>query len=327
MGFWQGMYQGYQNVQARKELERERQDRKATIEEERAYQRQLWNEKVLHEQAMATIPLLVEQKKASNALAQQRAQLGGFLETRLSDVPEETRAGFINLAIQGPAYAEALIEAVQKVESPDRLGRRMTGPEILKMSRVFEQTLPEGMALEDWIKQAASMPVTTGSGIDFDATLERLFSGDLSLQDIQKTQMELMLASPSTTSIRPDFDLSVVLGGDPQTTIQLRNLAVDVATEQFQKDYAAVEQEASTLSGQAPSEEWKRRYEELGRIAAIKDAKEREAAIFNFYAPIILPKLAEQQPQYRAIFPEFFQTTPDAGIALTEDDLRYIGVQ
>lgn len=333
MGFWQGINAGLAAVQEEKSRKRERQQeidiRRQEIEEERANQRDLWNKKVLHEQTMAAIPLLVESRKADIALAKQREQYGNFFNTRLSDVPEETRVAFSNLALQDPTYSEALIEAVQKTEAPNQLGRRLTGQEILKLANIFEQTKPdEGTSIEDWIKQAASMTLTTGSAIDYDATLERLLSGDLSLQDVQKTQMDLMLSGPSVTTLPTDFDYSAVMGGDPSTTIQLRNLASSVAKDQFQKDLAVIEAEAATFkdSAEEPSKDWKTRYGELSRISAISNAEERDSAIFNYYAPIVLPKLAEQEPRYKRLFPEFFQPVSPAEQYLTEDDLKYLGM-
>lgn len=323
MGFWQGLNAGFKAVQEEQTRKKERQEeldlRKAERDEERQYQRELWNEKVLFDQANAIIPLLVERQKGLNALAEQRKELGSFLGERLEDVPEETRTAFTNLALQDPTYSEALIEAVQKTEGPDGLGRRMTGAEILKMSRLFEQTKPEDVSIEDWTRQAATMTVTTDSGIDFDSTLERIISGDVTLEELQKTKLDLMLSGTGTANIRQDFDYSAVMGGDPQTALQLKNLAVDAATTQFQAEYAAVEQEAEAFraSGEAPSEEWQQRYSELGRIAAIGDAEEREAAIFNFYAPTILPRLAEREPRYKTMFPEAFQTAEPTAIPTT----------
>lgn len=332
MGFWQGINRGFTAVQEEKARKRERQQeidlRKAEREEIRAYERGLWNEKILHEQTMATVPLIIEKMKERDVLAGKRSQLGAFFETRLEDVPDETRTAFTNLALQDPTYSEALIEAVQKAEAPGQLGRRMSGAEILKMSRIFEQTKPENVTLEDWTRQAANMTVTTDSGIDFDATIERLFSGDVSLEDVQRTQMEILMPSSSGMVIRPDFDLSAVMGGDPQTKIQLKSLAVDTMKTQFQSDFAKAQEEANKFqeSGEAPTEEWKETYKELGRIAALP-ADERDNAIFNFYAPIILPRLAEQEPRFKTLFPEVFQSPTTGGSVLTEDDLRYIGMQ
>jgi hypothetical protein len=46
-------------------------------------------------------------------------------------------------------------------------------------------------------------------------------------------------------------------------------------------------------------------YEELTRITVLP-AEDRKAALFNFYAPTLIPKLAEQQPELKTYFPEYF---------------------
>lgn len=306
MGFWQGFYQGYQNIKEREERQAERDQRKAEIEEERAYQRKLNQERALQDRITATLPVLAEMKRGENLLAQQRAQLGDALEIRLDDVPEETRTAFTNIALQDPAYGESLLEAVQQAEG--KLGRRMSGTEIVKMSRLFEQTKPEDVSADEWIKQAAGMTITSGSAFDFDATLEKLLSGEVSMEELQQIQFGLLTSGSGVASVRPDFDISTVMGGDPATQTQLRNLAIDTMKTQFQQDLAAAEQEAITFSasGQAPSEDWRRKNAELGRIESL-DSAEREAAIFNYYAPTILPKLAEQEPRYKTLFPDVFQ--------------------
>ena len=310
MGFWQGLNSGLKAIQEEKARKEERQQeielRKAERDEARAYEYDLWKEKVLQDQVAATLPLLVEKKREMAALAAERAQLGKYFETRLTDLPEETRQAFTNLAVQDPTYSEALIGSVQKAES--ELNRRVTGAEILKMTSLIEQTKPENMSLEDWTKQAAGMTVTSGSSIDFDATMEKLLSGDVTYEDVQKTQMELLMPTGTSLNLIPDVDTSVIMGPDPQTSIQLRNLAMTTMQDQFQADRAATEQQyqAETAQGGMPSEELAAKNMELGLIAAL-EGSEKEAALFNYYAPTLLPRLAEREPRFKTVFPEYFQ--------------------
>lgn len=320
MGFWQGINRGFAAVQEEKTRKRERQEevdlRKAERDEERAFRESLESRNFIREQSLATIPLLVERKREEIATAAQRTQLGKYFGDRLTDLPEETRQAFTNLAIQDSVYSEALRGTIEKVEG--ELGRRVTGADILKMSNLIEKTKPENVSLEDWTKQAASLTVTSGSNIDYETTLEKLFSGDVTLEDIQKTQMELMMPTGTSLNLIPDIDTSVVMGADPQTSIQLRNLAVTTMQDQFQADRAATDQEYKTATdeGGMPSEALEAKNMELGRISAL-EGEEKEAALFNYYAPTLLPKLAEREPRFKSLFPEYFQSAAQVSVQPT----------
>jgi hypothetical protein len=325
MGFWQGINRGFAAVQEEKTRKRERQEeldlRKAERDEERAYREVLESQNFIRQQSLATIPLLVERRREDVATATQRKQLGKYFGDRLTDLPEETRQAFTNLAIQDSAYSEALRGTIERVEGD--LGRRVTGADILKMTNLIEKTKPENVSIEDWTKQAASMTVTSGSNIDYETTLEKLFSGDVTLEDIQKTQMEIMMPTASSLNLIPDIDTSVVMGSDPQVSIQLRNLAVTTMQDQFQADRAATDLQYKTATDQGgmPDQALETKNMELGRIAAL-EGEEKEAALFNYYAPTLLPKLAEREPRFKSVFPEYF--TP-ARQGLTEEDLKYLG--
>jgi hypothetical protein len=320
MGFWQGINRGFAAVQEEKTRKRERQEeldlRKAERDEERAYREGLESQNFIRQQSLATIPLLVERKREEAATATQRAQLGKYFGDRLTDLPEETRQAFTNLAIQDSAYSEALRGTIERVEGD--LGRRVTGADILKMTNLIEKTKPENVSIEDWTKQAASMTVTSGSNIDYETTLEKLFSGDVTLEDIQKTQMEIMMPTASSLNLIPDIDTSVVMGSDPQVSIQLRNLAVTTMQDQFQADRAATDQQYKTATDQGvmPDQALETKNMELGRIAAL-EGEEKEAALFNYYAPTLLPKLAEREPRFKSVFPEYFQSTAQVEVQPT----------
>jgi hypothetical protein len=315
MGFWQGLDAGLTAHLEEKARQKERQQeidlRIAERDEERSWREKQETANFIRQQGLAAIPLLVERKEQEKTIAAQRAQLGGFFKNRLTDLPEETRDAFSNLALQAPSYSEALISEVKKVET--EVGRQITGSEILKMTSLIETTKPEGMSLEEWTKQAASMTVTSGSSIDFDETLANLLSGDLGVQDLQEIQVGLMTPLGGDLSVIPDFDTSAVIGADPQVSIQLRNLAVTTMQDQFQADRAATDQQykIATEGGSMPDEALEAKNMELGRIAAL-EGEEKEAALFNYYAPTILPQLAVTYPRVRAVFPQYFPSTNQA---------------
>lgn len=116
----------------------------------------------------------------------------------MTDVDPETRTAFTNLAISDTEYAAELIKGISGLENGD-LKRKVTGQEILQIADIIEQTRSEDMSREDWIKEAAQGFSTSGSKIDFDATLTRLLSGDLTDKDLVQIQMDL--ATPSETGL------------------------------------------------------------------------------------------------------------------------------
>lgn len=330
MGFWQALDAGLtariEEQTRQKERQQEIDLRTAERDELRAYEEKQAAKRHLFEMTQATMPLIVKRRQEEETLAAQRAQLGGFFEERLTDLPGETREAFTNLAVQDPTYSETLVGEVKKVET--ELGRRVTGPEILRMTGLIEKTKPEEMSLEEWTKQAASMTVTSGSNIDFEETLANLWSGNATMEDIQRTQMELMMPLGGSLNILPDIDTSVVMGPDPQTTTQLRSLAVSTMQDQFQADLAATERQYATETGGGgmPSEALETKYRELGRISALPEA-EKEAALFNYYAPTLLPRLAEREPRFRTVFPEYFNTNTTTNTQdLTDAERRYLGM-
>jgi hypothetical protein len=83
--------------------------------------------------------------------------------------------------------------------------------------------------------------------------------------------------------------------------------------DQFQADRAATDQQykIATEGGSMPDEALEAKNMELGRIAAL-EGEEKEAALFNYYAPTILPQLAVTYPRVRAVFPQYFPSTNQA---------------
>jgi hypothetical protein len=323
MGFWQGLNEGYTYVmeeKARKkelmDAKQERMDERTAAKQERMDERSYnENQRKLEynrNMTMATVPLLIEKRKQEEALAAVSAQQGRYFQERLSDLPPETGQAVTNIIMQDPSYGEALIGTVQKTE--EELRRKLTGAEILKMTDIIKQTKPEDMSLEDWTKQAASLSKTSGSTFDFDATLENLLTGELDLADL--TEMQVKLQTPSGTSLGliPDFDSSVVMGADPQVTTQLRGVALDTMKNLYQQDLTKLDQEFARAreSGETLTPDTLAKYAELQTISAEPDQDLKEARLFNFYAPAVIPRLAGQEPRFKTIFPEYFQTAPQS---------------
>lgn len=325
MGFWQALDAGLtariEEQTRQKERQQEIDLRTAERDELRAYQEKQDNKNRIFQTSQAMLPLIVKQRQEREALATQRAQLGGFFENRLTDLPEETRSAFSNLALQAPSYSEALIGEVKKVET--EIGRQITGSEILKMTSLIETTKPKDMSLEEWTKQAASMTVTSGSSIDFDETLANLLSGDLGLPELQEMQVDLMMPLGGDLNIIPDFDTSAVVGADPQVAIQFRNLAVSTMQDRLKVEMDDIQRQVdATTTGEVtlPAQDLealKTKFQELQAIDMITETAEREALLFDYYAPKVLPQLAATYPRIRSVFPQYFQSTPQAEVQPT----------
>lgn len=325
MGFWQGLNEGFTYVldeKARqKELagaKQERMDERAAAKQERlderSYNENQRNLDYNRNMAVATVPLLLEKRKQEEALAAVSAQQGKYFQERLSDLPPEAGQAFTNLILQDSAYGEALISTVQKTE--EELRRKLTGAELLKMTRLIESTKPEDMSIEDWTKEAASLTKTSGSSFDFDETLNNLFSGTMTLSDVTKMQMDLQETSGTSLGLIPDFDSSVVMGADPQVTTQLRGVALDTMKNLYQQDLTKLDQEFARAgeAGETLTPDTQARYAELQRINAESNQGLKESALFNFYAPTVIPRLAGQEPRFKTLFPEYFQSASQSYI-------------
>lgn len=334
MGFWQGVNEGLTHsleAKARKqerqqELDLRKQDmelRKAERDETRAWQLQ----DQLQERTTALFPLLVERKQRDKAAAQERAALGNFFETRLTDVDEGTRAAFTNLALQDTNYSKSLITTIQGLE--DKTGSRLTGMDIVRVSNLFEQTKPEGVSIEDWTTQAAGMVVADKSGFDFDATLTKLLSGDLDEKGLMEVQATILEPAPSGLGLIPDFNTSIVVGADPAKRNAIRLGAMEEVNLQYQRDMKALEEEEAryTAAAQPFPEELSNRLMDLRRIAGIRDTEGADAAdsaLWDIYAPQVLPALSERQPEIKTMFPEYFATAPQR---YRWDGSQLVGIQ
>lgn len=309
MGFWQGFNEGLTQVMAdktrKRELEEEREFRRQEIAEQRAYDRESAFWRANQERITASIPLLVERRSREQQEAQKRQVFGTFFETRMSDkeVPSDVKTAFTNLALTDTAYAESLIEAVKDVEG--KTGRRLTGNELIKFSNLLEQTKPEGLSIEEWAKQAATMTVTSGSRIDYDETLSRLLSGEVSPEEVMQIQMDLMTPTGASLGIVPDFNTPAVVGPDPQRLQQEKALVLDEMKRKFQDELEAVQGVMAEFeeAGVEVPEDVSDYYKSLERVNLSED---KESAIFNFYAPTFIPMFAERYPNLKYAYPEYF---------------------
>jgi hypothetical protein len=299
MGFWQGMNEGLTYVLDRKAAEE-------ADEKDRAFRREEYQRRLRDEKLTAALPLILKKREEQLALSSQRAVLGNYFEDRLTgeDVPDETRAAFTNLATQDPTYATSLIETIDQTEAAAR--RKLSGSEIIKMSQLLEKTKPENIALEDWIKQASGMVVADESGIDFDETLSRLISGDISDQDLLEVQTEIMRPVGSSLGLLPDFDTTSIIGLDPAKGESLRKTVLGDMKLQLENDLRQARSRVEQLQTGGTQEDIKAaatKFEELQRLTLEEDS---DSAIFNYYAPLVLPQIATRQPEVRDYFPQYF---------------------
>jgi hypothetical protein len=317
MGFWAGANEGLTYVLDKKaEKESEERNRtflKETRDEERRYTESQNGIRYLQERTLATLPLLVEKREQEKAIAAQQAQIGSYFKGRTADLPEEARDAFTNLVLQDSTYSTALMETVQATET--KLGRALTGNDILKLTDIFERTKPEDVAPADWIKQAAGMTVTSGSSINFDETVEKLFSGEMTLAEVEQVQMELLTPSGTSLGIVPDFATFELLGIEPETQKSLMSVAKEKISNRFAEDLVSVQEEIDALNKAGgkldPKGELATRFETLSRIENETNSDRQDSMLMRYYAPTVLPQLAADDARYTKVYPEFFQPSAD----------------
>jgi hypothetical protein len=317
MSFWAGVSEGLTYVLDKKaEKEAKEQDRaflKETRDEERRYAESQNGIKYLRERTLATLPLLADKRDQDRAIAAQQAQISSYFEGRITDLPEEAREGFLNLTIKDSTYSTALMEAVKDIET--KLSRKLTGNDMVKLTNIFEKTKPEGVSVEDWTKQAASMTVTSGSSFDFDETYTRLLSGDVTLEELNDITVDVMGNTNTSLGIAPDFATFEFLGVDPSTQDALINLAEGRIRRQFQDDMKKAENEMEAIidagSQPDPDGELAKRYADLNFIKNEPDSDRQDSLLMQYYKSTILPQLAADDARYTQVYPEFFQPSTD----------------
>ena len=317
MGFWAGVNEGLTYVLDKKaEKEAKEQDRaflKETRDEERRYEESQNGINYLRERTLATLPLMVDKRDQDRAIAAQQAQISSYFEGRITDLPEEAREGFLNLTLKDSTYSTALMEAVKDTET--KLGRKLTGNDMVKLTDIFEKTKPEGVSVEDWTKQAASMTVTSGSSFDFDETYTRLLSGDVTLEELNDITVDVMGNTNTSLGIAPDFATFEFLGVEPDTQKSLMTLAEKRISDQFQLDFNRTQEEVDALnkSGKKPDPEGElaKRFNALNRIENETDSDRQNSMLLEYYAPTILPQLATEDARYTMVYPQFFQPASD----------------
>ena len=289
MGFsWVGFKEGYDQVMAQK-----RED-------------ELRKEAKLETKVQSMIPLLIERRQRERAMAAEGAKYGRYLSNRLSggNLDETTKSGFLNLATSSPSDAASIVEGIQKIETEK--GIRLSPEQIVKSFRIFEQTRPEDVPMDEWIKQAAGKVTTTESGIDFEQTLTSLLSGEMDESELLNLQVDLMTPSGSGGGVGIiDVDTTNVFGIEPAKQAALRKGIVEEARAQFQKDLSDITSKLSAAdkAGEEPSTEDNTRYEFLTRMSQSEDL---DATLFNYYAPQIIPRLAEINPELSRLYPQYF---------------------
>lgn len=315
MGFWAGVNEGLTYVLDKKaEKESKEQDRaflKETRDEERRYTESQNGIAYLRERSLAALPMLAEKREQDKALAAQQAQLNSYFTGRIKDLPEEAREGFLNLTLQDPAYSTALVETIKDTEK--KLGRALTGNDIVKLTNIFEVTKPDDVSVEDWMKQAASMTTTSGPSIDFDETYTRLLSGDVTLEEVNDITMDLMGDTSTSLGVVPDFATYELLGVEPETQKSLMTLAEKRISDKFDLDRVKTQDEVAAViaAGKEPEGELATRSAALGRIENETNSDRQTSMLMQYYAPIVLPQLLEEDARYAKVYPEFFQPSSD----------------
>lgn len=294
MGFWQGVANAYKDIKAEETRERE-------IEEERAFQRETFRKRILEERKNALIPALIEQRKAASELAEQRATYGNWFRGRLEGVDEATSSAYVNLATSNPTVAESLIKSVTAFEQDNNL--RIQGTELIKFANIIEQTKPEEMSTEDWIEQASTSltPSATG-GVDFETTLSKILAGETQ-EDLYRIQEEMLTMPSPTVDFVPDVDVTGIVGIEPATQENLTERAQEVASTVLEGRLEELSQELAAEPGKPVDPSIQEEYDELTRLKQ----RENPGLILERFAPQVIPKLAENEPLYKRLYPEYFQ--------------------
>jgi len=301
MGFWQGIAQAYKDEKVERTEDRR-------IEEQRAFQRETFNNQILEERRNAMLPLILEQRQAAQEEAQQREVWANFFRGRLEGVDGQTRDAFINIATSSPEIAKSLAESVQSVEETN--GIRVEGQELVNFADIIKNTQPEGLSREEWTAQAAELSVASGSGIDLDDTLANLLAGDTQ-EDLNEALSDLygMGGTSVVDTFVPDIDVTAVRGIDPSDYNNLESRAEKLAQTRLQEDLMELNAELSTYESESGPAELYKRQRELQILSQGGDP----GVILRAYEDEILPELAKTEPRYRQVFPRFFRDYRDPG--------------
>jgi len=301
MGFWQGIAQAYKDEKVERTEDRR-------IEEQRAFQRETFNNQILEERRNTMLPLILEQRQAAQEESQQREVWGNFFRGRLEGVDEKTRDAFINIATSSPEIAGSLAESVKSIEEAN--GVRVEGQQLVNFANVIEQTKPEGLSTEEWTTQAAELSVASGSGIDLDATLANLLAGETQ-EDLLEVQSDLydMGGTFAVDTFVPDIDVTAVRGIEPSDYNNLESRAEKLAQTLLQEDLMAVNAEVAEYGSENVPQELADRRNQLENLSQREDP----GVILRAYEDEILPELAKTEPRYRQVFPNFFKDYRDPG--------------
>lgn len=171
-GFWTGLAQGYSTAKDRIE------------------KRKLFQQEILEKRRDALIPIVAKRQQAEQEYKKAQNQVKSFFAARLkdTDVPPEQMQAFINIAASDPERGLQLMEYVQKFEVKNET--RLAGDDLIRATRVFEDTKPEDMEIDEWIEVAANISATDDEGgFNAGATIDRIVGA--TAEELRQLSVEL----------------------------------------------------------------------------------------------------------------------------------------
>lgn len=191
-GFWTGLAQGYSTAKDRIE------------------KRKLFQQEVLEKRRDALIPIVAKRQQAEQEYRKAQNQVKSFFAARLkdTDVPPEQMQAFLNIASSDPERGLQLMEYIQKFETKNET--RLAGEDLIKATRIFEDTKPEDMEVDEWIEVAANVSATDDEGgFNATATIDRIIGA--TSEELRELSIEL--AGPvGGSSVGGDTPLGVDQG-------------------------------------------------------------------------------------------------------------------
>lgn len=191
-GFWSGFAQGWE------------------AEQDRIAKRKLFQQEILEKRRDALVPLVAKRQQAEAEYKKAQNQVRSFFAARLkdSDIPPEQQEAFLNIAASDPERGLNLMEYVQRFENKHET--RLAGGDLIKATRIFEDTKPEDMEMDEWISVAANVSaVDDEGGFNAGATIDRIMSASTT-DELREISASLTVAVGGET-----VGESTPLGVDP----------------------------------------------------------------------------------------------------------------
>lgn len=181
-GFWSGFAQGYQN------------------ERDRIEKRKLFQQEILEKRRDALVPMVAKRQQQEAEVRKAQNKVVGFFRSRLrdTDVPPEQQKAFMNIAAEDPERGLELMQYVERFENKHET--RLAGEDLIKATKIFESTMPEGMEIDEWIQVAADISIVDeDGGFNSGATIERIYEAE-TVEELREVHASIIASDGSSTS-------------------------------------------------------------------------------------------------------------------------------